>query len=501
MRRPAAQGASVTEALRRAQRRTGLEFEPRLRTLLTALGAEHPGGTVEDLLRSARAALGGLAPDRVWLALAVLTGRFPVPDELQSTLRAARLDGPDVILADAATRTTAESARRTMSVVTEATVVDLGDLVSSPLGTGIQRVARNVTREWLDTHGPTVVAWTSRFDATRPVAAAELSRALGRSADVTHRTPDDEQVVVPWHCTYLLPELAVEPPRCAAQQAMARAKANRTVVVGFDCVPVTSPETSAAGFANVFALHLAATAHVDQVAAISQAAATEYEGWRRMLAGAGLSGPRIDAVPLPAEAPEPDEASLAEARRRFVVPGLPMVLVVGSHEPRKNHVAVLHAAELAWRSGLRFTLSFVGGNAWGGSHFRDELDRLAAAGHPVESVIRLPDRMLWAAYRLARFTVFPSLNEGFGLPVAESLAAGTPVLTSAFGSMREIALDGGAVMVDPRNDREMATALHTLLTDDALIARLREQARSRPRRTWPDYAEDVWRVAHQTPTG
>ncbi len=43
---------------------------------------------------------------------------------------------------------------------------------------------------------------------------------------------------------------------------------------------------------------------------------------------------------------------------------LPIVLAVGSHEPRKNHLAVLHAAELLWREGLLFTLTFVGGHSW-----------------------------------------------------------------------------------------------------------------------------------------
>ena len=110
----------------------------------------------------------------------------------------------------------------------------------------------------------------------------------------------------------------------------------------------------------------------------------------------------------------------------------------------------------------------------------------------METASRVPDRLLWAAYRLARLTVFPSLNEGFGLPVAESLAAGTPVVTSDYGSMREIAEHGGALLVDPRDDQRIAAALGLLLNDDGVLAELREQARTRPRRTWVDYASEVW---------
>ena len=104
----------------------------------------------------------------------------------------------------------------------------------------------------------------------------------------------------------------------------------------------------------------------------------------------------------------------------------------------------------------------------------------------------MPDRQLWAAYRLARCTLFPSLHEGFGLPVAESLAAGTPAVTSNFGSMAEIADGGGAMTVDPHDDHSIADALRVLITDDAEHARLVEQARRRTVRTWDDYAGELW---------
>jgi glycosyltransferase involved in cell wall biosynthesis len=104
----------------------------------------------------------------------------------------------------------------------------------------------------------------------------------------------------------------------------------------------------------------------------------------------------------------------------------------------------------------------------------------------------MPDSMLWAAYRLARCMVFPSLNEGFGLPIAEALSCGTPVVTSNYGSMAEIAADGGALLVDPRDDYSIAAGIRTVLTDDEVHRRLATEARARPRRTWEQYAGDVW---------
>jgi glycosyltransferase involved in cell wall biosynthesis len=76
--------------------------------------------------------------------------------------------------------------------------------------------------------------------------------------------------------------------------------------------------------------------------------------------------------------------------------------------------------------------------------------------------------------------------------VAESLACGTPCLTSHYGSTREIADGGGALVVDPLDDEAIAEQMRRLLTDDALVARLRDEAARRPPRTWDDYARELW---------
>jgi glycosyltransferase involved in cell wall biosynthesis len=109
------------------------------------------------------------------------------------------------------------------------------------------------------------------------------------------------------------------------------------------------------------------------------------------------------------------------------------------------------------------------------------------------------DEELWQTLRAARFSVFLSLHEGFGLPVAESLACGTPCLTTDYGSTREIADGGGALVADPHDDRAIAEQMRRLLTDDDLVQELEEQARRRPVRTWDDYARELWTALAPTP--
>jgi glycosyltransferase involved in cell wall biosynthesis len=171
--------------------------------------------------------------------------------------------------------------------------------------------------------------------------------------------------------------------------------------------------------------------------------------------------------------------------------GHPLVVSIGSFEPRKNQLAVLHAAEQLWREGLDFRLQFIGGGGWV-TEADSFFNRLRSAGRPVTRATAVSDVELWQALRSARFSMFTSLHEGFGLPVAESLACGTPVITSDFGSMAETAAIGGALVVDPNDDRAIAAQMRRLLTDDDLLERLRREAAERPRRTWDDYARESW---------
>ena len=85
-----------------------------------------------------------------------------------------------------------------------------------------------------------------------------------------------------------------------------------------------------------------------------------------------------------------------------------------------------------------------------------------------------------------------SLHEGYGLPVAESLGWGTPVITTNYGSTAQITAGGGAILIDPRDDEALVTAMRRLLRDDDLLDTLRRQAHARTPRTWEHYATELW---------
>jgi glycosyltransferase involved in cell wall biosynthesis len=212
-----------------------------------------------------------------------------------------------------------------------------------------------------------------------------------------------------------------------------------------------------------------------------------------MVHSQGLDGPQVLPHLLPAEVPAVDDVALQATHDLLALDDLPVVLAVGSHEPRKNHVPVLHAAEHLWRAGIPFHLVFIGGSGWRSDRFHALVDRLREAGRPVQVLRNQPEDVLFAAYRLARFMVFPSLAEGFGLPLVEALLSGTPVITSNYGAMAEVAAAGGALTVDPRDTDAIEAAMRLLLTDEVAFARVRDEARALRWKTWDEYAAETWR--------
>jgi glycosyltransferase involved in cell wall biosynthesis len=97
----------------------------------------------------------------------------------------------------------------------------------------------------------------------------------------------------------------------------------------------------------------------------------------------------------------------------------------------------------------------------------------------------------------ARALAFPSLYEGFGFPILEAMAVGTPVVTSDVSSMPEVAGDA-AVLVDPRSEEAVADGLRRVLADDDLAERLRTAGRERVRRfDWDEAARAHAAVLHR----
>jgi glycosyltransferase involved in cell wall biosynthesis len=182
---------------------------------------------------------------------------------------------------------------------------------------------------------------------------------------------------------------------------------------------------------------------------------------------------RVVVIPE-AAAPIFQTAPLAEQQRvraRYQLWG-PYVLYVGTLEPRKNLVRLIRAWHALWRRGaIPHQLVLVGGRGWQDAEIYRTIAELNC-GDALRLAGYVPTEDLPALYSAADAFAFPSLAEGFGLPVIEAMACGAPVLISTARALQELAGDA-ALAVDPRDDRAIELALERLLTDAALCDQLR----------------------------
>jgi glycosyltransferase involved in cell wall biosynthesis len=200
----------------------------------------------------------------------------------------------------------------------------------------------------------------------------------------------------------------------------------------------------------------------------------------------GVDRGRVTITPLGVEVPpEPDRAGAERLLRDLGVRGR-FLLAVGTLEPRKNLPRLLDAFGQVADELPGHWLVVVGPVGWG-PRLRPTWDsvRVKLAG-PVG------DAVLHALYQAADGLAYPSLYEGFGLPVLEAMANGTPVLTSDRSSLPEVAGDA-ALLVDPHDRSAIAAGLVRLAGDEDLRRRLVEAGRRRAAGfTWRATAAATW---------
>lgn len=280
----------------------------------------------------------------------------------------------------------------------------------------------------------------------------------------------------------LVPEV-FSPVVAAALPTLFAATAGPRVALFHDALALQYPEFTPRSNVARFPGYLRELLQFDGVAAVSQASRESLLGYWRWLGAAAL--PEVACLPLAIDPPPLDSGEATGA-------GVPVILCVGSIEGRKNHAALFDACESLWSTGARFELRLVGiENAETGAAALQRLQRLTAAGRPVRHDGPLEDNALEEAYRACTFTVYPSLAEGFGLPVAESLARGKPCLCRTEGALGEIARGGGCVSLGAATAPEIAAAIGGLLGSPAELDALRQAAKGRLFKPWTAYASEL----------
>ena len=262
----------------------------------------------------------------------------------------------------------------------------------------------------------------------------------------------------------------------------------RFVLLLHDLIPLEFPEYARPGGAELHRRRVdTIVAHADGIVANSHATLTALQPYLR---AAG----RSPATAVALLGTEPPLATAAPAM------GRPYFLCVGTIEPRKNHLLLLHLwRRWAERDGADAVprLLVIGRRGWENEQVLDLLERSPALQGCVEERSGLPDREVHRLMAGARGLLLPSFAEGYGMPVSEAIAIGVPVLCSDLPALREA---GGPVAdyLDPLDGPGWAAALADLAGEHSAIAAAQAGRRAGwPLPGWPEHMAILLDLVHR----
>lgn len=283
------------------------------------------------------------------------------------------------------------------------------------------------------------------------------------------------------------PEAALD---ASAQQRVlwGRSKGFRVAFILYDLLPVYEAKYIDRAIVESFPHYLDAVLQADAIWSISPFTLREFE---RYCEERGAIPPRNrEAVWLPGQFSDsprrPGSSSYAEEIR---------ILCVCTIEPRKNHRTLIKAFEKLRlrRPDLPLRLILVGVGYAGDEALLDWVREATRRDDRIEWRGAIPQTELQAEFTRATFSVYPSLAEGFGLPILESLWMGKPCICHEDGVMAQLAAAGGCITVDMKEPTELSIAMERLCSDPALFEVFWRQMATREIDTWPTYGDAIAR--------
>jgi glycosyltransferase involved in cell wall biosynthesis len=238
----------------------------------------------------------------------------------------------------------------------------------------------------------------------------------------------------------------------------------KVVALIYDVLPLTHPSFCSPVFSAAFEHCLAAlTRQSDLFLTISSTSASEFAALAKKKAWRPGPLPPVKVIPLGSDFTDEshvtagdsvDAEKESQSVRAFAASVEGFCLMVGSIEmPRKNHDLVLDAMQRYWANHGNAGLLIIGRPGWQSAEVIDRIAKLRQAGRPIFHLANATDGDLKAAYSRAACLLFPSLAEGFGLPIVEAITLGLPVLASDIPVHREVG--GGIVEYFRLGDAQM----------------------------------------------
>jgi glycosyltransferase involved in cell wall biosynthesis len=360
--------------------------------------------------------------------------------------------------------------------------------------TGIQRVNRQLAKHLIESdHTLVPIKWDESHASI--VLASEqdleyLSRWSGPSPDSWSRSFDPDQINEA--STYLMAELPLNRSLNIQEQVITffKSRAVRCVAIFFDAIPDKLSALYPPPFTLAHRTYMKLLDSMDSIIPISETSANDLLNYITTTDCRGLSlESRINVIDLPSEFPE---ARTDHSERVFNANMPCRLLSVGTVEPRKNHETLIRAfLDAEKKSERKLLLTIVGGEESFDKDLPKKIMTLIGESKNIVWIKEASDALLREQYLQANFTVFPSLEEGFGMPILESLWFGVPCICSDSGQMGELAANGGCETVDVQSVDDMSNAITRLANEPDRISQLNLEIRDRYFKTWNEYASEV----------
>ncbi|MCS7092251.1 MAG: glycosyltransferase family 4 protein [Patescibacteria group bacterium] len=271
----------------------------------------------------------------------------------------------------------------------------------------------------------------------------------------------------------------------------------KLVLIVYDLTPITTPEYSAV--AGVFVNFLTLVKNSYKISCISEATRKKVIQYFEMVEQD--KRPTIATHYLAVSFPDNRDSSKISNdqppiwEKYGINKQIPLFLCVGTIEPRKNHLNLLTACKILSDWGLEFQLLICGAKGWFFEHIIEEYEKMRK-NYPVLMLNNVDEKELVTLYKISYATVYVPFEEGFGLPIIESLYFAKPCITSNCSSMKEIALKvKGCLLVDPASSESIALAMKRLLTDKKLYNQKIREAQDFKWKSWKDYALEIYKFA------
>jgi glycosyltransferase involved in cell wall biosynthesis len=372
----------------------------------------------------------------------------------------------------------------------------LGDTITRFRRTGVQRVAIEAARGLAIHAQLDFVRWDYTEGRLRFLDIEELDALFGAAdwpAGVSVRPearnvgrPFREHLYDPVATWLLIPEVGWHEDN--GVETLARAVAHcqdwggRVAFIFYDLIPITNPLY--ADSAEPHEAYLVELTRADLVIPISEDSGQALSRFwdRRAIA----PHPPIAPLLLPDGGFGPSRA-IAQSPN----PVSRTIVLLGTVEPRKRQVEFLRSMEKARRSSSEvseYNVVVIGSLH---PHVANDFNTMVRRNGWLTHLDYASDADVHRLLRDAAFTVFASDDEGYGLPISESLAFGTPCLCANHGSMAEIAAGGGCLTVDVRDESALEEALIALCERPAILQNLRAEIAERRFRSWADYGREL----------